>query len=196
MIKVEQLLEALKPYRNELSRWAANLRQQPGIESADFDLSLQHYESGSTIEAYLEAELPDGHAVVWYLDITPCYGGWTFATRLVATDENGEHDLQRLPEQHVSDISCISRMAQDAFYLLDKLWWHAREACLGSGTRTFWRSDNAIAIAVPAQTTSTSAGTYTCGEEKPSSNAFFSEGAFHPALTTQVEENEGELVCA
>ena len=115
MNTITDLFHSLRSNEVLLSNLAQSLRFSPGVISVHTGLDLRNYRSGTVVEAYVEAEMGNGCAVTWWLDIRERKHEWEFEASILGTDAQGQFTLRRLPTSLVLNIES----APKAFF--DKL---------------------------------------------------------------------------
>ncbi len=89
--------------RTQLDNLAAKLRRYSDVSDVYVHFGPREYDSGLLIETYVEAELTDGRALLWWLEMRdgPDY---RVEAALVLTDEEGQRTLQTIQEQEVASL--------------------------------------------------------------------------------------------
>lgn len=107
-MKAETLYRAFMPYKPTIETLALSMRKHPAVVGIHSDLELRHYDSGPIIEAYVEAELSNGNAVIWWLDVRSCGKVWNFEARILGNDDRGETTLRVFPTIAASSVqACV-----------------------------------------------------------------------------------------
>ncbi|MCW3094439.1 MAG: hypothetical protein JWL77_57 [Chthonomonadaceae bacterium] len=107
-MKAETLYRAFMPYKQIIETLALSMRKHPSVVGTHSGVELRHYESGPIIEAYVEAELSNGNAVTWWLDVRPSGKAWSFEARILGNDDRGEITLHVFPTVAASSVQgCV-----------------------------------------------------------------------------------------
>lgn len=99
-----RLLEVLARIKDLLRNHGIVIRRQKNVSRTQDALEVIPYNSGPVIEGYVEAELQDGSAISWLLDVTWNNEQWKIAARLTRSARDTQETLWELEEQTVSDF--------------------------------------------------------------------------------------------
>jgi|SRR5882724_3939880 len=78
-----------------LSQWLS----LSGHKNVTHDVDCRAYESGTMLEAYVEAELEDGKVICWWLDISWNRESWRIAASVLVNNDDGQEVLKDFPEK-------------------------------------------------------------------------------------------------
>ena len=77
-----------------LSQW---LPSAPGIRTVSHGFDCRAYESGTSVEAYVEAELEDGKVICWWLEVGWDGQEWRIEPSVLVNDDQGQRVLRDFP---------------------------------------------------------------------------------------------------
>jgi hypothetical protein len=79
-------------------------RAVPGIKGVNRVLDCRAYKSGTMLEANVEAELKDGNAVCWWLDVSWKQEEWHIEPSVLVTDDESQRVLRDFTEKRPKTI--------------------------------------------------------------------------------------------
>ena len=104
-----QLLETLAQvtdlFHNSAVTVGRNNKVSKTVNSVEFIKSA----TGPMLTGYLDAELKDGTAVSWLLDVTWTNHAWTIEARLARSTIKGQETIQELPTESVDEFAHLVR---------------------------------------------------------------------------------------
>ena len=95
-IRVLECIAACNEELMALSRW---LESVPGIKGVTRALEFRAYKSGTMLEAYVEAELAEGKALCWWLDVSWNDQHWRIEPSVLVNDTQGQRVLRDFLEK-------------------------------------------------------------------------------------------------
>lgn len=104
---VREVLEALGRVNRFFRDAAVGLDRLPQIESVATALEVMHYDNGSCIEGYVDAELKDGNGFSWLLKVTWDAGSWTIRGRLEKNSASGNETVEEITSKSVPRVGLL-----------------------------------------------------------------------------------------
>jgi len=101
---VRKVLKALGEVNRRLRDHAVTIRRKPGVQSTDTRLEVIDYQNGPMIEAYVGAEMKDGTALCWSLDVNWTDDAFHMEATLERNSRAGAETLDHLPACKVEDV--------------------------------------------------------------------------------------------
>jgi hypothetical protein len=95
-IKLLECIAACNEQFIALSQWLNSLSNVKNV-CRGFD--CRAYETGTLLEAYVEAELDEGKVTCWWLDVSWDEEGWQIQASVLVTDDQGQRVLKNFPEK-------------------------------------------------------------------------------------------------
>jgi hypothetical protein len=95
-------LDALAAARERLIEASAKLQRRPGVVRVASGVDCRGYRSGSTFEAYVEAELESRQVVTWWIEIT-WEPTWRVAARIYRDDDDGQTIVRKFADRTTTD---------------------------------------------------------------------------------------------
>ena len=85
-----ELLEALASSNEKLTKLAQLVRGQHEVIRVVNSLECRKYLTGSMLEGYVDAELRNGKALCWYLEVRWSDASWIIDTQILINDSEGQ----------------------------------------------------------------------------------------------------------
>jgi hypothetical protein len=103
----------LQSARAHLDNLAARLRSVPQAREVMVSFAPREYRSGLTLEAYVEAEMANGSALLWWLEMR-AEEDFAIEAAIALTDEQGQRTLENLADVRASSLPEALRAFADA----------------------------------------------------------------------------------
>jgi hypothetical protein len=97
------ILNALAKVTRLLRDHGVSVRLKPGVKSVATSLEVVEYDNGPMIEGYVDAELEDGTALSWRLDVRWTEVSFEIDATLERISGAGSETLRQLPESVIRD---------------------------------------------------------------------------------------------
>ena len=108
-----RVLEAIAKCNEQfiaLSHWL----RSSGYKGVTQGVDCRAYETGTMLEAYVEAELSDGRIICWWLDISWNQASWRIASSVVLNNDDGQEVLKSFPDKTPITLSDFVDQLQEA----------------------------------------------------------------------------------
>jgi hypothetical protein len=99
-----KILEALATCNSIFTELAAKVRNQANVTRVIHNLECRQYQSEFCIEGYVDAELHDGNAVAWYLEVRWNDEVWVIESRILVNDPQGQYTLKQFPDKIIKTL--------------------------------------------------------------------------------------------
>ena len=96
------MLEAIALSHETLIDLSVKLRFRPEVTDVLQDVYLRRYESGPTVEGYVDATLRNGKGICWWLEVTWDENTWLVESRVTLSNliiDEGTTDLIRFKDK-------------------------------------------------------------------------------------------------
>jgi hypothetical protein len=117
----EDLLEAIAETNCVFREKAVEIGRRRGVTKAITSCEIRKYRTGSALEAHLDAELEDGNAVSWLLEVSWTNAEWTIERKLVKSTNSGQDTIADLPTATIKEfekfVELLPRMASELLAL-------------------------------------------------------------------------------
>ena len=100
--QAKRVLEAIASSHETLIDLSVKLRLRPEVTDVLQDVYLRRYESGPTVEGYVDAKLRNGKAICWWLELTWDENTWLVESRVMISNliiDEGSSDLIRFKDK-------------------------------------------------------------------------------------------------
>lgn len=100
--QAKRALEAIALSNERLIDLTVKLRFRSEVTEVLHDLDVRRYESGSTVEGYVDAQLQNGKGICWWLEINCDEDKWLFESRVTVSNlrvDEGSEDLIRFEDK-------------------------------------------------------------------------------------------------
>ena len=89
-------------YNERLIQLAGKISKLPEVGKLTDEFEFRDYRTGPRLEAYIDAELTDGVALTWWLDLDWSSEAWIINASIILTTDQGRDPLMEYPEKEVS----------------------------------------------------------------------------------------------
>ena len=111
--QVVLFLEALAQCNAEFIALCHRLSHHPEVITAQKQIECWSYQTGSTIEGYVDVELQNGMALAWCFDLTWDSDQWTIDAQVRLNDEQGQITIKQfVPLQSKTIEQCIADLTR------------------------------------------------------------------------------------
>lgn len=93
------LLETIANARLKLINVAQSLRSHKDVITVYCDMELRAYESGPTLDTYVDVELRNGKAITWHLDVTWDESAWFIDTEVTLNVSQYQEPFLTFPDR-------------------------------------------------------------------------------------------------
>jgi hypothetical protein len=100
-IRVLECLAACNEQLIALCQW---LPSMPGIRTVSHGFSCRAYKSGTSLEAYVEADLEDEKVICWWIEVGWNREEWRIEPSVLVNDDQGQRVLRDFPEKRPKTI--------------------------------------------------------------------------------------------
>jgi len=94
-----KLLKVMATNHRRFDDFARQLRSRSEVSSVVSSLHPQQYSVESMLECYVDAELVNGKAICWWLEVTWDNTTWHIETRVLVNDEQGQYTIKEFPDR-------------------------------------------------------------------------------------------------
>lgn len=92
-----QLINALAANRERMIEMALRLRENTRVATAESGIDVRKYETGGTrFEAFVDAELNNGHGISWWLEFRWEHEAWVIEASINETGLRGQRTLREI----------------------------------------------------------------------------------------------------
>jgi len=116
-------VELLAGWRQECLQFASELAEAALVASVETGIDLRHYETGLTIEMFVDVELATGNAITFWVDIGPRFDSpWavhSFVRRMAGAEQVGVIEIEDCSAKIVEDVDKAVRRSLKAFRQID-----------------------------------------------------------------------------
>lgn len=109
-IRVLECIAACNEELISLSQWLhsfADIKPSRGFD-------CRAYESGTMLEAYVEAELDGGKTICWWLDVKWRAQEWSIQSSVSLNDDQGQRVLKNFPDKTPQTLDDLIKQLQEA----------------------------------------------------------------------------------
>lgn len=106
------ILNEVAKSNERLITLAQSLRADPEVVEVKRGLDCRNYESGLTLEEYVEAELKDGMAVCWWLDVHQEERRWLISGSISVNGDAGHLLIKDFPGGAASTVDEFADMVR------------------------------------------------------------------------------------
>jgi hypothetical protein len=104
-------LRAVARAHERINRRARELEHSGRARKAHSGLDLRLYDSGLTVELYLEGTSESGAGRCWWLEaVEQLDGTWVLEAALLTNDGGAQQTVAALPDLHVDSTSALTRV--------------------------------------------------------------------------------------
>jgi hypothetical protein len=110
-------LEVIASSHETLINLARTLRSHGEVIDATEAIELRNFQSGPTVEEYVDAELRNGFGICWWLEVNWNENQWVIESRVTVTKlkvDEGSSDLMIFPERRAETLDEFLRCLQEA----------------------------------------------------------------------------------
>ena len=101
-IQVAQLLMVIAETNEKFIAFSQDLRSRPEVIRVLHSFECRKYGEGVGFEGYVDAELHNGRAVCWWLEVHWSEERWLIESRILVNSDQGQDPIKEFPEK-VSD---------------------------------------------------------------------------------------------
>jgi len=101
------LLRAIAMAHERLNALAEKMRTSRTVTTTRSEVDVRDYDSGLCVEIYLDAEMSNGEALTWWMDLTWNAHSWVATASLRRTDDSGQTAIRKStprPCRNVSEV--------------------------------------------------------------------------------------------
>lgn len=113
----KRTLDAIAEINQIFIDHAIEMRRLKMVSEAINSCTVFRYETGSQMEAHLDAELKDGNAISWLLEVSWTDVEWTIRRKLVKQTNSGQDAIKELPAKTISRfeefVDCLPTLAAE-----------------------------------------------------------------------------------
>ena len=99
-----RLLGELANRNESLIKIAGDLRKRSTVRSVQHNFQLRAYRTGHVLECYVDAELHNGKAIGWWLEVQSTELDWLIRHSVRLNHSDGEDAIQQFPDVHVESL--------------------------------------------------------------------------------------------
>ena len=99
-----KILGALGQVNRILRNHAVRLEQRPDVKSTETRLEVVNYQNGPMVEGFVEAEMDNGTALCWCLDLTWSEDTFRIEGSLDRNSVEGSETLKQLPVKALRNV--------------------------------------------------------------------------------------------
>jgi len=114
------MLEALARCSASFVDLSQTLRASPSVTAVVRGFDCRGYQSGTTVEAYADAELANGQSICWWLEITWNEQHWLIHTSVLVNDEHGQRPYKEFADRNPTTLDEFVVQLEDAYSELIK----------------------------------------------------------------------------
>jgi hypothetical protein len=112
------VLKALAQGNERLIELYFSLNSTPGVVNVSRGFDLRTVDSGCRAEAFVEAELKDGRAFCWWIDIIFSDERWQIDPSLSLTQAGEQSEIEQFPESTGTTLTSLIQCANESFDLV------------------------------------------------------------------------------
>jgi hypothetical protein len=114
------LLEAIATGNEKLISLSETLRSHPAVVRALRGFDCRYYQTGVMVEWYVDAELQNGYAMSWWVDLSWTETNWVIEAKILINRDQGQEVLKEFSEQFPNTLKdLISQLKETISTLAD-----------------------------------------------------------------------------
>lgn len=98
-MQVAKLLMAIAETNEKFIALSQDLRSRPEIIRVLHSLECRKYGTGVGLEGYVDAELKNGKAICWWLEVHWNEEKWLIESRILVNSDQGQDTIKEFPEK-------------------------------------------------------------------------------------------------
>jgi hypothetical protein len=93
------LLEAVATSNEKLISLSETLQSHPAVVRALRGFDCRYYQTGVMVELYVDAELQNGYAMSWWVDLSWTETNWIIESKILINRDQGQEVLKEFPDK-------------------------------------------------------------------------------------------------
>jgi hypothetical protein len=99
-----KVLGALAEAQSALQNLWNEVRERPEVTAAVYAIEFRNYSYGQGLEAYVDAELRNGKAICWFLEVVWPDDSWDVQAEVLVNDQFGQLSLHPFPPRSIRSL--------------------------------------------------------------------------------------------
>ena len=93
------LLEVIADSNEKFIALSQSLRLNPVVTHVLHSLECRKYATGTVLQGYVDAEIQNGKAICWWLEVHWGEGKWIIESRVSVTDDQGQDTIKEFSDK-------------------------------------------------------------------------------------------------
>ena len=100
----------LAAFNERLVEHASALRARPEVAGVTRGMDARTYETGAVLEMYVDAELRNGRALSWWVDVYPEDEGWSVSARVLRIRDSDQEVVLSFADTDARDLDSLEEI--------------------------------------------------------------------------------------